>query len=193
MKKLIVLLLLPVSILSQVYNADGFLWQSKIKNKPEKTVLDYFLLLPSALLDCEVDVGGFSSEQRQKMIRTMDVQNDYIELENGSQIALFTNKINTITYIAVQIGASGQGCNCTPISTLFEFNAKSNSWIERSDRIPVNLQFAQLCSKYQSTDIAPYYHLPHKGKTIEIIDDNKSDILAKMYWNGSQFISIDVK
>lgn len=166
----------------------GFQWQSKIAAKPTKTVEDYFLLLPSAIVDCENIAKGLPSpEERKKLIKVSDVKNGYLGFGKNSQLAVFKNRSEKIDIIAMQVGKSGAGNSCGAVNALFQFDANTKTWKMRDDLLPKGYTHKELYDALSGKDILPYFLLPRKGTDIEVKIEGNDSVLAVLRWNGKSF------
>jgi hypothetical protein len=168
-----------------------FPWQKELSQKKNKTILDYFLLLPSEYLDCENVKSGFPSvEERKKLCKLIDEKNGYIQFFNAAEIALFKNRQDSIDFVALQIGKCGAGATCGGVNTILQFSSSKNYWIKRDDLLPKGFSFELLYEIYSEEDRCPYFKLPQKGVVIEIRDENTEKVLKLLKWNGVRF-SVD--
>jgi len=163
-------------------------WQIVLAKKKNKTILDYFYLLPSDFLDCDRTQQGLPSvEKRKKICRLIDEKNGYIQFYNSSQIALFKDRKKAIDIIAIQTGLCGAGSNCGSINCLIQFNVNTNTWIERTDLLPAGYSHEALFEKYINQDKCPYFDLPKEGYLINIRDEISGETICGLQWNGHSF------
>lgn len=164
-------------------------WQTEIAKKSSKSVMDYFLLLPSSILDCENTSQGFPTmEARKKLARTVDAKNGYLEFMKKAQLAIFKDRANKTDIIAIQSGMSGAGASCGAVNSLFSFDSASGSWINRDDLLPPGFKHQDLYNKLADQDILPYFELPRKGLEIKIKDENSDSTLSVVMWTGQKFV-----
>jgi hypothetical protein len=167
----------------------GLPWQSALAAKRSKTVEDYFLLLPSSIVDCENIAKGIpTSEERKKLIRLSDVKNGYLTFGKNSQLAVFKNRTEKMDLIALQFGRSGAGSSCGAVNSVFQFDAKTKTWIARDDLIPKGYAQKELYVALSDKDILPFFLLPRKGTGIEIKNENNDSTLAVLHWNEKAFV-----
>jgi hypothetical protein len=164
-------------------------WQLDIAKKKNKTVLDYFYLLPSDFLDCERTENGLPSLSiRKKQVTFIDEKNGYLEFFKSSQMALFKSRKDSLDIVVLQTGKSGAGCSCGSINDAFQFIPEKNIWIPRKDLFPSGYKHDELYNKYVDLNILPFFKLPKKGFTIEIADEAKHDsVIGSLRWNGERF------
>lgn len=169
----------------------SFGWQSPIAAKPNKTVEDYFLLLPMSFLDCENVSHRFPTmESRMQLIGKKDTRNGYLGFFKTAQIAVFKNRADKTDYIAVQIGKSGAGSTCGGINTLLQFDSARKMWKKREDLFPKGYTFEELYEKYSEDESFPYFDLPQKGLEVRIKEESKDSVLFTLKWNGTKFVVI---
>jgi hypothetical protein len=168
----------------------SFAWQKELSQKKNKTILDYYLLLPSEYLDCENVTSGFPTvEERKKLCRLIDEKNGYIQFFNVAEIALFKNRKDSIDFVVLQIGKCGAGATCGGVNTVLQYSSSKNCWIIRDDLLPEGFSFDLLYDAYSEEDKCPYFKLPQKGVVIEIRDENTEEVLKSLKWNGMRFIA----
>ncbi len=167
----------------------SFKWQSQIAAKTVKTVEDYYLLLPSSIMDCENIAKGLPTiEERKKEIRISDVKNGYLAFFNASQVAVFKNRAEKLDVIAIQSGQSGAGNTCGAVNSVFTFDIAKKTWIKRDDLLPKGYTHVELYQKLSDRDILPYFDLPQKGTEIKIKDENNDSTISILKWNGQCFL-----
>jgi len=107
-----------------------FLWQDTIAMKKNLNVLDYFLLLPSSILNCENSQQGFKTAKERLALPTrIDIKNGYISFFKAAQLTLFKNRKDNIDIIALQIGKCGAGSTCGGTNALMQFQRTSRKWV----------------------------------------------------------------
>lgn len=156
----------------------GYPWQIEFAKKKNKTILDYFYLLPSDFLDCEHTEKGLPSlSLRKKQVTFIDEKNGYIEFFKSDQVALFKNRKDSIDIIVLQMRKSGAGCSCGSINDAFQFIPERNVWIPRTDLFPSGYKHEELYNKYSEFNLLPFFKLPRKGLVIEIADEVKNNFV----------------
>lgn len=179
---------------SYSYSADSSLsatydWQTPISEKSKKTVEDYFLLLPSSILDCEYVSHGLPTRvEREKIIGKKDIRNGYLGFFKTAQIAVFKNRSDKSDVIAIQVGKSGAGTTCGGLNTLLQFDSTSKAWKKREDLLPKGFTFEELYERYSGGDVYPYFDLPQKGLDLQIKEEGKDSVLSVLKWNGTRFV-----
>lgn len=170
---------------------DEYEWQKELIEKENKSVRDYFLLLPLEMVNCEAPIGDESYKNREALLTKENIKAGYLESGN-MQIALFKDRANEIDLIAIQSGKSGQGTNCGGINTILEF--KDGCWVYRHDLLPKNSVLEEIESAYllkNNYEVAlPYFNLPEVGTTIRVLDEENDDEIYKLKWNGTAFEAI---
>ena len=165
-----------------------FKWQDSISQKTKKNILDYFLLLPSTYLDCEMIQNGFPTlDDRKDLCQTIDLKNGYIKFFRNAEIVLFRNRKDSIDFIAIQIGKCGAGSTCGGINEILEYLPEQKKWQKRDDLLPDGYSHKQLYEKYIDKDICPYFVLPQYGFILTVKDENSGKNISTLKWNGSRF------
>ncbi len=166
-----------------------FEWQKAIAQKEQKTIEDYFLLLPSRFLDCEnVEAGLPTQKLRMSIIGIKDLKNGYIQFDRTSEIVLFINRVENINILGVQIGKSGAGNTCGSINSFYQYDSSSNLWLERDDILPEGFTHNALYNKYSAADQYPYFKLPQFGLNLEVRAEDSEKILCILKWDGQKFV-----
>ena len=197
MKQILMLILLFVctSGKAQFVSSNDTLrdWQLKIKNKPQKSVVDYYLLLPDAFFDCELGME-FNKSQRLEAIVIKDVVNGYVAFKGAYvfTIALFKDRVNDLDYVAISSNDSGRGNTCGGINAVMQFTPNGR-WDYRHDVLPSKKQIDQKVRKYYKDpdDVSFHYNLPRHGLIISLNDDSSNEIICKMKWNINKFELIE--
>lgn len=159
-------------------------WSDSIMALSKKSIEDYYLLLPMKFLDCEEMQQELRTVKGRKYeIAVKDSPNGYIQFFRTAEICLFKNRKNNTDIIAVQIGRSGAGTNCGAINQLYQLIPEHHIWIERDDLLPKGYTVEEL---YKG-EILPYYALPRKGLSIEIMDEESNSRIGTLTWNGEKF------
>jgi hypothetical protein len=168
-------------------------WQLELKDKEEKSIMDYYLLLPNAVFDCELD-RSFDKNQRLVLITVQDIKNGFIEFEGDQKfsLALFKDRVNEIDYIAISNNHSGRGSTCGGLNTILQF-ASSKGWKYRTDVLPPKEQISYLVKEfYKNTDeISYYYKLPQFGLVVTLNDGSTDKVICKMKWKADKFELIE--
>jgi hypothetical protein len=170
-------------------------WQEKLYQQPHKNVLDYYLLLPNDLFDCETD-KKYNEEERKSKIKILDIKNGYIEFTGSYYnftIALFKDTLNKKDFIAVSSNASGRGTTCGGYNFLFELLSDTLAWKYRKDLFPSKEEVRPYLEKYYSdlTDMFPYYELPRYGLNIKLREEGEEKPVYIIKWTGTRFKVIE--
>jgi hypothetical protein len=161
-------------------------WQNSIAEQKKLNIRDYFLLLPSSILDCE-NSGFKTNVSREKIINKTDIVNGYMSFFKTSEIALFKDRKHNIDIVAIQIGKCGAGSTCN-FNTIMQFDKIKKIWISREDLLPVGCTHSELYDKYIDNGKCPYFKLPEKGLKIKVLDESTADLICEFGWNGSRFM-----
>jgi hypothetical protein len=171
--------------------SDDFPWQSEIIRKPNKSILDYFYLLPATWLDCESIAKGLPTlQERKNIISVLDTKNGYIKFFKSAEIVMFKDRKNAIDFLAIQIGKCGEGSNCESINGLFRFDSIKKVWVEQNALLPVGSTFKEMYRINIDKGICPYWKLPQIGLKIEIKDEHTESIISVLEWNGKSFVRV---
>ena len=177
-------------------------WQIKIADKPNKTILDYYLLLPSELLSGESALKD-SYEFRLSSTTTkgkckVNIENGYLVADPDAfiHLALFKNMKDGKVIIAYV-----KDCGEMPVQScdygFLTFDNKRKSWENANYLFPFEKMKAK-CLKieksktknwYDRPEVIPYLNLPELGTTIKIMDaySNDEHLLFSAKWNGERF------
>lgn len=168
-------------------------WQLEIKDKSQKSIVDYYLLLPDAFFDCELGME-FNKSQRLEAMIVKDVLNGYVEFKGAYRfsIALFKDRVNNLDYLAISSNDSGRGSSCGGINAVVQFTP-SGKWDYRNEVLPPKEQINQQVKRYYKDpdDVSFHYHLPQHGLIITLNDDSSNEIICKMKWNVEKFELIE--
>ncbi len=162
-----------------------FEWQKTIAHKESKNIKDYFLLLPSEIINCEgAMMNEYSTkQQREGSISKLDLKNGYLQFHRTGQLVLFKDRINKKDIIAVQSGRCGAGNTCGAYNTLMEFH--NEQWMFRIDLLPDGKLIEEL---YYDDNSCPYFDLPQFGTTILIRNELKEgSVITKYKWTKQRF------
>jgi hypothetical protein len=164
-------------------------WQMDIAKKKNKTIIDYFYLLPGGFLDCDGTHHYYPTfSERKKLLTHIDEKNGYIESVTIHQMALFKNKKESIDILVLQTGKSGAGSSCGSLNQAFQYIPEKYIWIERSDLFPSGYNHEELYNKYSEFNLLPFFKLPRKGLIIEIADEAQNDsVIGTLQWDGGKF------
>lgn len=184
-------------------------WQIRIADKPNKTILDYYLLLPSELLNCEstLNTEYGQTDSYEFRIETTQVENTLckVDLKNGFliadpdgyiRLAMFRNLKNGKTIIAFVSNCGEMPVQCCNYGFL-TFDNKRKRWENANYVFPFEKMKAK-CLKieksktknwYDDPEVVPYLNLPEFGTTIKIMDafSNDEHLLFSAKWNGERF------
>jgi len=166
-------------------------WQVSLAKKQNKNVLDYYLLLPGVLFDCERGLK-FDEDGRKSKIKLLDIRNGYIEFTGSYSnltIALFKDTLNRKDFIAVSSNASGRGTNCGGFNMIMEFLQDTIAWKYRNDLLPSKSQEKPYLEKYYSdlNDMSPYFQLPRYGLIVILREEGSEKPVYRMKWTGTRF------
>jgi len=182
-------------------------WQEKIADKPNKTILDYYLLFPSKLLSGELGLNWGegpkdSYEYRIESTKTgcgkVDFKNLYLVAcpDVMLHLALFRNSKTGKDIIAYVTN-----CGEMPVQScdygFMTFDNKRKRWENANFVFPFEKMKAK-CLKieksktknwYDRPEVIPYLDLPEFGTTIKIMDaySDEEHLLFNAKWNGERF------
>lgn len=179
-------------------------WQIEIANKKNKSILDYYLLLPEKLLEGGTGIVDDSREYR--LIKANNEKHPIqgrINLKAGYLIAspdaylkmaLFKDRKNNKDIIGIILG-----CGMPPVQYcdygFLEFNNEKLEWTINRDVFPwedFNAKCNKLAKQKPSTEeyFLPEIILPEFGASIVVIDswDTNNTPLFKINWNGEKFV-----
>ena len=166
-------------------------WQLSLSKKQNKNVLDYYLLLPGVLFDCERGLK-FDEEGRKSKIKLLDIRNGYIEFTgtyNNLTIALFKDTLNRKDFIAISSNVSGRGTSCGGFNMIMEFLQDTVAWKYRNDLLPSKNEEKPYLEKYYSdlNDMNPYFELPRYGLIVALREEGSEKPVYRMKWTGTRF------
>ena len=177
-------------------------WQKKIADKPNKSILDYYLLLPSELLCGETELKD-SYEYRLNSTKTegnckINIKNGYLVATPDAiiHLALFRNMKD-----GKEIIAYVKDCGEMPVQScdygFLTFDNKRKRWENANYVFPfekmkakcVKIEKSKTKNWYDRPEVIPYLNLPEFGTTIKIMDAYSDDehLLFSAKWNGERF------
>lgn len=187
--KTISILALAILLFGTVVDA-----QKKAAKEP-KTVMDFYLLLP------EDAIAPFSqTKDRQSLIKTKDLANGYLMLENGKywegwgEIALF--KKTSGGYVVGVVDGSNATMHYSGIEFLEYENGK---WRKITEAIFPDVTSEMTLQRYKAKvpndteyDLQNppfiYFELPRKGTTVKMFADAEDEgSLFEFVWTGAKF------
>ena len=185
-------------------------WQKKIAEKPQKTILDYYMLIPTGWLEGEDGFGTNEGqkdtyEYRMESVKKspwgcLDQKNGFLKAAPDANIcmALFKDKIHNRDVIAFV-----EGCGEMPVQScnylFITFDEAKKEWRNVNDLFPYE-EMGKRCKfleKHKTWDddttVEPYLKLPEFGTTIKIMDTFSDDehLLFVAKWNGERFVLSD--
>lgn len=164
-------------------------WQISFKEKEVKSVMDYYLLLPNSIFECEID-RSFNEHQRLELISIKDIKNGFIAFKSTYQfsMALFRDRKNNLDYLAISSNDSGRGSTCGGLNAILRFT-QDKGWIYSTDVLPAEeLIYQQIKEFYKDSDeVSYYYKVPRYGLTMTINDDSTDEIICKLQWKTDKF------
>lgn len=212
MRKLVLLLFCcgGISISAQLFNIKNIIkleydWQIKIAEKTNKTILDYYLLLPSGLIHSgmnsqygPLDSFNYRIQLSQKSLSKVNIKNGFLRVDTENDaflfIALFKDAENKLDIIAYVLG-----CGELPVQScdygFMIFDSNRKVWKNANYVFPFK-EMDRKCLKiekkkkwYDEKVVSPYLGLPEFGTTIRILDaySNEEHLLFKAKWNGKKF------
>jgi hypothetical protein len=176
-------------------------WQTQIGLKDSKDIIDYFLLLPTHLLEGEIEIENDTKDFRLASTSEgsgrINVSAGYLEAKPGANImmALFKNRIDKRDVIAIAIG-----CGVPPIQLcdygFLVFDSQAKKWTF-SDVFPWG-DFDRRCEEVKAErsnlngsvqPFIPNIVLPEVGTTINVVDawDSKKEAVFTVVWEGTRF------
>lgn len=184
------------SIIDDLQSSDLQEWQLDISKKEIKNVLDYYLLLPTHIInDSEIGDIDDGINERLEKIKIKDIKNGYLESTIPHQIALFKDRTNNRDIIVTR--NCGAGCQFYEFAFL-EFNSNTFKWTYVNDILPSsetynNFYNSQL-EKYNN-DLFLLHILPRHGTEIKIINGNETwkdeaEQIGSLKWDGTKFLLI---
>lgn len=166
----------------------SFEWQKEVASKSNKTVHDYFHLLPDAFFDPEGISDLYESVQsRDSLITILDLSNGYIRFEGTNEITLYKDRKNNRDIIALQVGKYCHACNSPEGNRILKFDTTMNRWVPMESLLPDNFDRYGRYNTNSDIERFPYFDLPQHGTSILIRDEETETILDTLYWNGSSF------
>ncbi len=175
-------------------------WQKKIADKPNKSILDYYLLLPSKLVSGE---SGLKDSYEFRINSTQTKGKSKVNIKNGYlaagpdafiHLALFKNMNDGEDIIAYV-----KDCGEMPVQScdygFLTFDNKSKRWKNANYIFPFEkmkakcLKIEKVKNWYDEPEVIPYLILPEFGTTIKIMDAYSDDehLLFIAKWNGKRF------
>ncbi len=173
---------------------DNYEWQRELLEKGNKSVKDYFLLLPIDIVYCEQPLEDESYKSREDLLTKENIKAGYLEAGN-MQVALFKDRENDLDLIAIQRGKSGAGTTCGGINAILEF--KEGCWVYRNDLLPEDKVLTDIEKAYlvkNNYEVAlPYFALPEVGTTIRVLDEENEGEIYNLKWNGTVFEAVEIE
>ena len=185
-----------------------YAWQKKIADKPNKTILDYYLLLPTELLSGEFGINGESELKDSYEFRLNSTKTKgscKVNIKNGYLVAVPDAFIHLALFKNMKDGkeiiAYVKDCGEMPVQScdygFLTFDNKRKRWENANYLFPFEKMKAK-CLKieksktknwYDRPDVIPYLNLPEFGTTIKIMDAYSDDehLLFNAKWNGERF------
>jgi len=180
----------------------GNIFAQRQTNAAPKTVMDFYLLLPS------VKVRNLAVKTRKSFVAVEDTRNGYIKLaapknnddwekDDWMEIALF--KKSNGEYV---VGVTNNSCTDTCAGGIEFLEYRGDRFVDVSDKIyPVTqkIKYAQYLRKKRPEQPAlgesifgTVSELPRAGKTVKVKftgEKGKEFTLFEMTWNGEGFVS----
>ena len=168
-------------------------WQLPFEKKKVKTVIDYYLLFPNSIFDCEIE-RSFSEQQRLELITIKDIKNGFIAFKSDYQfsMALFRDRINNLDYIGISSNDSGRGSTCGGLNAILRFTS-DKGWIRSNDVLPEKEAIDDRMKEYyeDSDEVAYHYQVPRYGLTMTLNDDSTDEVICKLRWKTNKFEMVE--
>ncbi|NME71586.1 hypothetical protein [Flammeovirga aprica] len=161
-------------------------WQLPIAKKEVKTILDYYLLMPDELFDCETG-SQYDKNKRMELIRLKDIRNGYIDFNRNCTITLFKDRSAKRDYIAVSSNSSGRGTTCGGYNMIIELSTATGQWFYRNHLFPKGDDLIKKFYGENLEDGDMYKKLPRYGLIIQLKDEFLEGTILEMKWDGTCF------
>ena len=166
-------------------------WQHLLAAKQGKSILDYYLLLPDYIFECELPFEH-SEATRLNAISYKSIKNGYIKAQTDEgefTVVMFKDRQKNRDIIAIT--KCGAGCQCFE-NTYLEFDAEEKSWTDASDVMPSGEEFENIGRELEAAsgqEVWPLFILPEHGTTIKVVDDFSEDRreLYELVWSDGKF------
>ncbi|ELR73596.1 hypothetical protein C900_02681 [Fulvivirga imtechensis AK7] len=166
-------------------------WQHPLTAKQGKSILDYYLLLPDYIFECEIPFEH-SEAARLNAISYKSIKNGYIKAQTNEgefTVVMFKDRQKNRDIIAIT--KCGAGCQCF-VNTYLQFDTMRELWVDASDVMPSDEEFESVGKKLEEAsgqEVWPLFILPEHGTTIMVVDDFSEDRqeLYKLVWAGGKF------
>lgn len=166
-------------------------WQNSLLIKTNKNILDYYLLLPDFIFECEIPFEQTESA-RMDAISYKSIKNGFIKGETGEgkfTAVLFKDRLNNRDIIAIV--RCGAGCQCFE-NVYLSLDQGNSLWKDASDVMPSLEEFEKLGAELDEKfgqEVWPLFILPEYGTTITVVDDFSEDqtVLYKLVWANGKF------
>ncbi len=167
----VIILLLTALV---VMEAPGF-------SRGKKTVLDYYLALPSKYFTCG-DPQNMTAKHKKSLIAHLNKPKGFIRAEpmgNHMEVALFIGKPNLIALTL----KDGRECNKF---ALVAFSSDGTSREVTNDIFPKR---SEVLAAIKGDKNAPFeIVLPKSGTTIKVVNTNSKKLLLNIQLSGGKFI-----
>ncbi len=155
------------------------------KAKTEKTILDYYFLIPDSYFQCETDVP-LSSKGKLALIRKKDLKKGYIQAKTSDgglpvELALFTDDYMGIRVLAVNIRCQS-GCMCRRLDFFFISEGKL---LKKEE----GFIFPKIEEIEKAAGVTEGYEfiLSEDGSGVKVANEENGKVLLLINWSGGTF------
>jgi len=174
-------------------------WQKAIAKTENKTILDYYLLLPKSLLEAESEIINDSKEFRLEKANSDNPNHGRVNIKSGYLIAspdiwlkmaVFKDRINRKDIIAIEFGC-GPPPNMYCDYGFIEFDSEKLIWSINKNVFPWD-KFEKIYLEQSKDDniepFIPNLIIPEFGTDIKMVDAwNTEKTVYTFKWNGQKF------
>lgn len=171
-----------------IFTLVAFLSNAQTNKTSNRSIFDYYLLLPSSYFMCDATIETDTKESRTKAIKTLDLKNGYILAEPMNyydlQVVLFKDQKTKKDLIVVAINC-GPGCMCNTKEFLI-FNENDKSWSENHEVLTEKIDGAYVLPK-NGTIIKVYDFETFETKISGSITGEKNKLIYELQWLNGEF------
>lgn len=155
------------------------------KVKGEKTILDYYLMVPDSYFQCETDVP-LSSKNKLALIKKKNLKKGYIQAKTSDgglpmELALFTDDYMGIKVLAVNVRCQS-GCMCRRLDFFFISDGKL---LKKEE----GFIFPKIEEIEKAAGVNEGYEfiLSEDGSGIKVTGEENGKTLLMIGWSGGTF------
>ncbi|WP_053405049.1 hypothetical protein [Persicobacter sp. CCB-QB2] len=174
----------PLGVLNHRQLAPSFDWQKQIAKRENLTVKDYFSLLTQEQIYKDFPVLE-SETDRDKLIKTLDAKNGYLEFGEQGQCVLFKDRKRKQDIIAIEQINTGD-FEFPFLNGFFSFNKERQAW-QLEPVFPYMEVNNALSQKIDGNYVEYRLKLPQHGTTIIAYIEDNPDVFVEVKWDGEKF------